>query len=106
MQHFAFQPETGQKKFLIPMDCIKVPVVHAKFTFSSLLLRVTTLVNLKNENSQHTAFRGIQDLTLAGAIENLSHKSDFSGSDQEKKNKILLTGPKSCRNAFHMRSCL
>lgn len=45
---------------------------------------MTALVNVKDQNSGHMAFRGIQCLTLAGAIENPSHKSAFAGSDQEK----------------------
>lgn len=60
---------------------------------SSLLLHVSALVDVKDQNSWHMAFRGIQCLALAAAIENPSHKSAFPGSD---KKKILLTTPKSC----------
>lgn len=45
---------------------------------------MTALVNVKDQHAQYTAFRGIQCLALAQAIENPSHTVAFASSDQEK----------------------
>lgn len=89
--------KSSQKLSLIFTDWIKTTVVHTKFTLFSLLLCVTALVNMKDQNSWHRAYRGIQCLAPAEAIK----IQDFSGSDQGRKKycwqvqklvEILFTG--------------
>lgn len=70
--------------FLSPLTESRPQLCTPNSHWSSLLLHVTALVDVKDQNSWHTVFRGIQCLSLAGAIENPSHKSAVVGSDQEK----------------------